>query len=109
MPFIFKSLSLLFLCLFSAASAQSNATGSSLPGAQGSDVFSNSTASTPFWLEDIKHQGGAAFRKDFAYQVFRRVKDVGAKGLYLRFPMLSKHLLKHPKGMAPPMILRQSF
>lgn len=35
----------------------------------------------PFWLEDIKHQGIAAFNPDpSSYQVFRNVKDFGAKG-----------------------------
>lgn len=35
----------------------------------------------PFWLEDIKHQGIAAFNNDTTYEVFRNVKDYGAKGL----------------------------
>ena len=33
-----------------------------------------------FWLEQIKHQGSAAFNTDSSYQVFRNVKDFGAKG-----------------------------
>lgn len=34
-----------------------------------------------YWLEDTKHQGVAAFNPDpEAYQVFRNVKDFGAKG-----------------------------
>lgn len=40
---------------------------------------SNSTCS--YWLEDIKHQGIAPFNEDpQSYQVFRNVKDFGAKG-----------------------------
>ncbi|KAI4722175.1 glucan 1,3-beta-glucosidase [Aureobasidium sp. EXF-10727] len=39
------------------------------------------TASCAYWLEDIKHQGIAAFNSDpSTYQVFRNVKDFGAKG-----------------------------
>jgi hypothetical protein len=33
-----------------------------------------------YWLEDIQHQGVAAFNIDPMYQVFRNVKDFGAKG-----------------------------
>ena len=35
----------------------------------------------PFWMESIQHQGVAAFNaKPSKYQVFRNVKDFGAKG-----------------------------
>ena len=34
----------------------------------------------PFWLETIKHQGISAFNPNKSYQVFRNVKDFGAKG-----------------------------
>lgn len=34
----------------------------------------------PYWLEDIKHQGVAAFNPTAGYQVFRNVRDFGAKG-----------------------------
>ena len=34
----------------------------------------------PYWLEEIKHQGISAFNPDTSYQVFRNVKDYGAKG-----------------------------
>ena len=34
-----------------------------------------------FWLEKIRHQGTAAYHPNpAAYQVFRNVKDFGAKG-----------------------------
>ena len=35
----------------------------------------------PYWMERIKHQGVAAFNpRPGDYQVFRNVKDFGAKG-----------------------------
>ncbi|KAI0780740.1 exo-beta-1,3-glucanase [Trametes elegans] len=38
-------------------------------------------ANDPYWLENIKHQGIAAFNSNpSSYQVFRNVKDFGAKG-----------------------------
>jgi glucan 1,3-beta-glucosidase len=37
-------------------------------------------APASYWLADIKHQGVAAFNPDTTYQVFRNVKDFGAKG-----------------------------
>ena len=47
----------------------------------GSSTPTNTTGpDSPFWLEQIKHQGTAAFNKNSTYQVFRNVKDFGAKG-----------------------------
>ncbi|KAJ7043175.1 pectate lyase superfamily protein-domain-containing protein [Mycena alexandri] len=38
-------------------------------------------ATDPFWMQNIKHQGIAAFNANpTTYQVFRNVKDFGAKG-----------------------------
>ncbi|KAL0947433.1 hypothetical protein HGRIS_013543 [Hohenbuehelia grisea] len=38
-------------------------------------------AGDPFWMQNIKHQGTAAFNSNpSGYQVFRNVKDFGAKG-----------------------------
>ena len=38
-------------------------------------------ANDPFWLQNIKHQGISAFNSaPGSYQVFRNVKDFGAKG-----------------------------
>jgi glucan 1,3-beta-glucosidase len=35
----------------------------------------------PYWLQNVKHQGLSAFNDNpSAYQVFRNVKDFGAKG-----------------------------
>lgn len=58
----------------------------------------------PFWMETIKHQGTSAFNANpAAYQVFRNVKDFGAKGdgvaddtaaiKYVVFPSLTFTLL----------------
>lgn len=46
----------------------------------------NSTANStsqgvPYWLEQIKHQGVSSFNTNSSYQVFRNVKDFGAKGM----------------------------
>ncbi|KIY02080.1 uncharacterized protein Z520_02218 [Fonsecaea multimorphosa CBS 102226] len=42
---------------------------------------SNPTNACPYWLEDIPHQGIAAFNPhSSSYHVFRNVKDYGAKG-----------------------------
>ena len=40
----------------------------------------NASHTEPFWLETIKHQGQSSFNPDKSYQVFRNVKDFGAKG-----------------------------
>lgn len=36
--------------------------------------------SNAYWMENITHQGQASFNPDASYQVFRNVKDFGAKG-----------------------------
>lgn len=33
-----------------------------------------------YWMNEVKHQGIASFNPDKSYQVFRNVKDFGAKG-----------------------------
>ena len=40
-------------------------------------------ADPAYWLADIAHQGISAFNADKTYQVFRNVKDFGAKGKLL--------------------------
>jgi len=45
-----------------------------------SSPSTNQTASSSYWLEDIKHQGISAFNPN-NYTVFRNVKDYGAKGV----------------------------
>jgi glucan 1,3-beta-glucosidase len=37
-------------------------------------------ANAPFWMQNIKHQGIAPYNGASSYQVFRNVKDFGAKG-----------------------------
>ena len=52
-------------------------------GSPCSSLLESGTASPddPFWLESIRHQGISAFNSDSAsYQVFRNVKNFGAKG-----------------------------
>lgn len=52
--------------------------------AQHSHYSTSRPSATPtpasYWLADIRHQGVAAFNPDTTYQVFRNVKDFGAKG-----------------------------
>jgi hypothetical protein len=56
-----------------------------------STIFPSSTASSaPYWLEQIPHLGVAPFSSNGSYQVFRNVKDFGAKGN--RHPSLSYRL-----------------
>ena len=33
-----------------------------------------------YWMEDIEHRGRSAYNPDPDYQVFRNVKEFGAKG-----------------------------
>ncbi|KAG6810586.1 hypothetical protein H0H92_011220 [Tricholoma furcatifolium] len=39
-----------------------------------------SAPNDPFWMQNIKHQGISAYNANPGYQVFRNVKDFGAKG-----------------------------
>lgn len=78
MKIAIRSLFLLFSSLVTTVLSQYNGTAG----------FRNSTspaenATVPdahFWLEDIEHQGVAAFRQNSTYQIFRNVKSFGAKG-----------------------------
>lgn len=36
-----------------------------------------------YWVAGVKHQGIVAFGNGTEYQVFRNVKDFGAKGMFL--------------------------
>lgn len=43
-------------------------------------MLSSAAAADPFWMQTIKHQGISAFNSNpTTYQVFRNVKDFGAK------------------------------
>lgn len=59
----------------SATSANSLGTSCSTPLGAGT-----ASATDPFWMQNIRHQGIAAFNGNSGYQVFRNVKDFGAKG-----------------------------
>ena len=49
-------------------------------------VTATAKASCSFWMEDVAHQGKAAFNGGASYRVFRNVKDYGAKGEYMCRP-----------------------
>ena len=44
------------------------------------NLASPGSTGASYWLEQIKHQGIAAFNPDTSYKTFRNVKDFGAKG-----------------------------
>ncbi|KAJ7871389.1 exo-beta-1,3-glucanase [Mycena olivaceomarginata] len=64
--------------------APASSLGTSCTTALGAGRYLTSSSAAPgdpFWLQSIKHQGIAAFNADpTSYQVFRNVKDFGAKG-----------------------------
>jgi glucan 1,3-beta-glucosidase len=45
-----------------------------------------SASSSGFWMGNIKRQGTVAFGNSSNYQVFRNVKDFGAKGERCAYP-----------------------
>ncbi len=52
----------------------------SLAGLMTSLLATVAAADCSFWMEDIAHQGVAAFNDAADYVVWRNVKDFGAKG-----------------------------
>jgi glucan 1,3-beta-glucosidase len=40
----------------------------------------SASASAPFWMQNIAHQGKMPYNSDANFKVFRNVKDFGAKG-----------------------------
>lgn len=62
-------------------SSQVLLTDSVLPTDSSSNISQPTSGScAPYWLENIKHQGLASFNSNSTYQIFRNVKDYGAKG-----------------------------
>ena len=47
---------------------------------QNARIAAVAAAGTPYWYEQITHQGRSAFNNDATYKVYRNVKDYGAKG-----------------------------
>lgn len=76
---VFSLFFLKFLaCLFFLDSVSAGSSGGQ--GDSDASPYSHSR-SCSYWLEDIKHQGIAAFNPNpREFQVFRNVKDFGAKG-----------------------------
>ncbi|KAF8163174.1 exo-beta-1,3-glucanase [Crassisporium funariophilum] len=67
-----------FLSILSGLFLSAQGLGTSCSTPLGSGTASSSD---PFWMETIKHQGTAAFNANpTGYQVFRNVKNFGAKG-----------------------------
>jgi glucan 1,3-beta-glucosidase len=69
---------LLLLTIVLNTSRTASGLGSSCSTPLGSGTASSTD---PYWLETIQHQGTSPFNSDpTSYQVFRNVKDFGAKG-----------------------------
>ncbi|KAG8220628.1 pectate lyase superfamily protein-domain-containing protein [Butyriboletus roseoflavus] len=69
---------LLFLCTVLFASQVASGLGSSCSAPLGGGTAAHGD---PYWLESIQHQGTSPFNPNSSsYQVFRNVKDYGAKG-----------------------------
>ena len=54
--------------------------GSQLPTTSLSTAHNTTNLNASFWLENIEHRGIAAFQENSTYQVFRNVKEFGARG-----------------------------
>ncbi len=69
-------LATVLVTLFGMSTAEPSGTSCSTPQTSGI-----AGANDPFWMETIQRQGRAAFNSNpSSYQVFRNVKDFGAKG-----------------------------
>ncbi|KAJ3557789.1 hypothetical protein NM688_g1277 [Phlebia brevispora] len=74
----FKPLFLAALGILAHATPLASALGSQCSAPLGSGA---AAPGDPFWMQNIQHQGVAPFNSDAStYQVFRNVKDFGAKG-----------------------------
>lgn len=58
------------------------------PTPQASTVATSSSSSSDFWMANVKRQGTVAFGNSSSYEVFRNVKDFGAKGMSRSLPNL---------------------
>jgi glucan 1,3-beta-glucosidase len=45
---------------------------------------STAASSSGFWMANIQRQGTVAFGNSSSYQIFRNVKDFGAKGMVIQ-------------------------
>lgn len=91
MKFAVRTTSLLISFLFTTVFPQYNGTAG-FPDS--TSTAENATiGDAHFWLEDIEHQGVAAFGQDSNYQVFRNVKSFGAKGRVRPAPLKHKMLI----------------
>ncbi|KIJ60520.1 glycoside hydrolase family 55 protein [Hydnomerulius pinastri MD-312] len=70
-------LSLLFASIGVLLVPFASGLGSSCPSAS---TVGLAAPDDPYWMQTIKHQGTSAFNPEASYQVFRNVKDFGAKG-----------------------------
>lgn len=52
-------------------------------------------ASSDYWVQSIKHQGFAPFHGNSKYDVFRNVKDFGAKGMFVYLCLCVMYMVKN--------------
>ena len=78
-PFI-ESVVHSLLSEFAPFTAYHGPTGTATAATRSRPTVSATPTPASYWMEDIRHQGISAFNSDKSYQVFRNVKDFGAKG-----------------------------
>jgi glucan 1,3-beta-glucosidase len=97
---------------YAAALLYAGPTGSTSTSKSAAPVATPQAAAvgaTPYWLETIKHQGISAFNSNpGSYQVFRNVKDFGAKGWlqYQRNARINPRQVMGSRMIQQPSILR---
>jgi hypothetical protein len=78
-------------------------------GNQTDGTYISKRETTPYWYETIAHQGISAFGPA-GYQVYRNVKDYGAKGIFHLSGMINPtSVLTADQVMVSQMILRLSM
>jgi len=91
-PSVYASSEASILSAVSSSSLILNASSSQSTSVEASSTFASPTSSSSppvepqqdgcsYWYEDMPHQGISAFNGDSSYQVFRSVKDFGARGM----------------------------